>query len=249
MPTYSVDSKVFDLFPAFRRGVVIATQLNNQPGETNLGQLIVEASQALLSQAGEPEPERISVWKDAYTKLGVDPNKNTPSIKFLYDQIHKGKPPRSISKLVDIMNLVSLRWMAPCGGDDLLTILPGDLRLGFAQGDETFAPLFKAAAVESPTAGEVIYFTPQTKRVMCRRWTWRNADFSKITPETTDVAINIDIMTPPFSEEDVDTVLREIAGLLERHCGGRTACHTLSPAAPSFEFIAEPAPEHRSKPR
>ena len=236
MPTYSVEPKIFELFPAFRRGVVIATQLDNRSSESDLGECITEASNALLSSLSETEPDRISVWNDAYLKLGVDPKKFTPSVKFLYEQIRKGKPPRSISKIVDVMNLESLRWMAPCGGDDLKTILPGDIRLGFAQGDESFAPLFKAAAFESPTPGEVIYYTPQTKKVMCRRWTWRNADFSKITSETTDVAINIDIMAPPFSETDVDTVLSETAALLERCCEGRTVCHKLHPGAPSFEF-------------
>ena len=234
MPKYVVEPEIFDLFPAFRRGVVIATQLDNRSSESDLGQLIAESAKAALTS--ETEPDRISVWKDAYLKLRVDPNKYTLSIKFLYDQIRKGKPPRSISKIVDIMNLVSLRWMAPCGGDDLKTILPGDLRLGLAQGDESFAPLFKATSFDSPVEGEVIYYTPQTKRVMCRRWTWRNADFSKITPETTAVAINIDIMAPPFSENDVEAALAELAGLLERYCGGRTAQYKLHPGAPSFEF-------------
>ncbi len=234
MPKYFVEQAIFDLFPAFRRGVIIATQLDNRSTESALGPLIAESAKAALT--AETEPARISVWKDTYLKLRVDPDKYTPSIKFLYDQIRKGKPPRSISNIVDIMNLVSLRWMAPCGGDDLKTILPGDLTLGIAQGDESFAPLFKATSFESPLEGEVIYYTPQTKRVMCRRWTWRNADFSKITPETTSVAINIDIMTPPFSENDVEAALSELAGLLERHCGGRTAQYKLHPGAPSFEF-------------
>jgi len=234
MPTYSVDPKIFELFPAFRRGVVVATHLDNSSPDPELGKLILEAAETMLATTAEPD--RIAVWNNAYLKLGVDPKKFTPSIKFLYEQTRKGKPPRSISKIVDIMNLVSLRRMAPCGGDDLQSILPSDIRLGFAQGDETFAPLFRATAFDNPTAGEVIYFTPQTKRVMCRRWTWRNADFSKITPETNSVAINIDIMAPPFADSDVDAALSEMAGLLERHCGGQTLCHKLLPSAPSFDF-------------
>lgn len=231
MPTYSVDPKIFELFPAFRRGVVVATNLDNTASAPELGQLIMEASQA---PAGEPPA--ISVWNEAYLKLGVDPKKFTPSIKFLYEQIRKGKPPRSISKIVDVMNLVSLRRMVPCGGDDLQSILPGDIRLGFAQGGETFAPLFKPAAFDNPVAGEVIYYTPQTQKVMCRRWTWRNADFSKITPETNAVAINIDVMAPPFSNSDVDAALAEMAALIEKYCGGQTVCHKLTAATPGFTF-------------
>jgi len=236
MATYSVDPEIFKLFPAFRRGVVVATQINNTAADPALANLIALAGDKMLVESTDAEPERISVWNNAYLKLGVDPKKFTPSIKFLYEQIRKGKPPRSISKIVDIMNLVSLRRMAPCGGDDLHTILPGDIHLGFAKGDESFAPLFKATAFENPTAGEVIYYTPQTKKVMCRRWTWRNADFSKIAPETTSVAINIDIMAPPFESGDVDAALAEMAELLERFCGAKTVCHTLSSSTPSFQL-------------
>lgn len=234
MPTYSVDPKLLELFPAFRRGVVVASNLDNTATEPELGKLIQEASDKVLAEAGEPQ--RISVWNETYSKLGVDPKKFTPSIKFLFEQIRKGKPPRSISKIVDVMNIMSLRLLAPCGGDDLGTILPDDIHLGFAKGDESFAPLFKATAIESPTEGEVIYYTPQTKKVMCRRWTWRNADFSKIAPATKSVAINIDIMTPPFAESDVDAALAATMELLERHCGGEMVCHKLTPNSPSFEF-------------
>jgi len=237
MPTYSVDPRIFTLFPAFRRGVVVATNLDNTTPDPALGALLPAAAEAMVgATAAESEPAQISVWNDAYLKLAVDPKKFTPSIKFLYEQTRKGKAPRSISKIVDIMNLVSLRRMAPCGGDDLQAILPGDICLGYAQGDETFAPLFKPAALDNPTPGEVIYYTPQTKKVMCRRWTWRNADFSKITPETKEVAINIDIMAPPFGEGDVDSALAEMAQLLEQYCSARTTCLKLTAATPSFTF-------------
>ena len=237
MPVYSVDPKIFTLFPAFRRGVVVATNLDNTTPDPALGALLPAAAKAMVAaSAAEIEPAQISVWNDAYLKLAVDPKKFTPSIKFLYEQTRKGKPPRSISKIVDIMNLVSLRRMAPCGGDDLQSILPGDISLGYAQGDETFAPLFKPTAFDNPPAGEVIYYTPQTKKVMCRRWTWRNADFSKITPETKEVAINIDIMAPPFGEADVDSALAELAQLLEQYCGAHTTRHKLTAATPTFAF-------------
>lgn len=232
MPTYFVEPKIFEIFPAFQRGVVMATNIDNTTSDPELGTLLLEAA----SHPPAEEPAAISVWNAAYLKLGVDPQKFTPSIKFLYEQIRKGKPPRSISKIVDIMNLVSLRRMAPCGGDDLLSILPGDLRLGFANGGETFAPLFKPTAFDNPVSGEVIYYTPQTKQVMCRRWTWRNADFSKITAYTSRVAINIDIMAPPLADGDVDSALAEMAQLLEKRCGARTVCHKLTASTPSFEF-------------
>jgi DNA/RNA-binding domain of Phe-tRNA-synthetase-like protein len=178
----------------------------------------------------------MSIWNAAYQTFGADPDKFTPSIRFLYAQIRRSKPPRPISKLVDIMNAISIGWMAPCGGDDLDAMDGGDIVLGLAQGDESFAPLFKPAAVEIPLPGEVIYYTIPTRRVMCRRWTWRNADFSKIAPETRRVVINIDMMMPPFRTEDLQAATMEMEALLQQFCGAQTVSFVLSPDAPSFRF-------------
>jgi lysyl-tRNA synthetase class 2 len=226
-----VESAIFQMFPAFRRGVVVATGIDNSIADPETARLLSAA--AFNASA---EPTKIEVWNEAYRKFGADPDKHTPSIRFLYQQIQKGKPPRSISKVVDLFNIISLRWTAPCGGDDLGALEGGDLLLGLARGDETFAPLFKPTAIDHPSPGEVIYYTPQTRRVLCRRWTWRNADFSKISPATKAVAVNVDMMTPPFSEADLAAALRDLADMLRRFCGGEVRTHVLSPAAPSFVF-------------
>lgn len=231
MATYTVEPAVFEMFPAFRRGVVVATGIDNSSPDPETGRLLAEAAANASADSA-----KIGVWNAAYRKFGADPDKHTPSIRFLFQQIQKGKPPRSISKVVDLFNIISLRWAAPCGGDDLAALEGGDLLLGIARGDETFAPLFKPAAVEHPSPGEVIYYTPQTRRVLCRRWTWRNADFSKITPETKTVAINIDMMMPPFTAADLDSALGDLAEMLRRFCGGEVRTHVLSPAAPSFSL-------------
>lgn len=231
MATYTVEPAIFEIFPAFRRGVVVATGIDNSSANPETARLLTEAA-----SRANPEPEKIEVWNEAYRKFGADPDKHTPSIRFLFQQIQKGKPPRSISKVVDLFNIISLRWAAPCGGDDLASLEGGDLLLGIARGDETFAPLFKPAAVEHPSAGEVIYYTPQTRRVLCRRWTWRNADFSKIAPGTKAVAINVDMMMPPFTAADLDSALGDLAEMLRRFCGGEVRAHVLQPSSPSFSL-------------
>jgi DNA/RNA-binding domain of Phe-tRNA-synthetase-like protein len=231
MPVYSIDTQVFELFPEFTRGVIIATGLDNRDQDDS----ILKEGLVSAKASGEEAPQ-IAAWNDAYTKLGVDPKKFTPSIRFLNEQIRRGKPPRSINKIVDIMNITSIRWTIPCGGDDLRSIAPGDLRLSMATGNEVFAPLFKPTAIEHPNPGEVIYYTPQSNRVMCRRWTWRNADFSKITTETTSVAINIDFMIPPFKQHEVRTIGLQVASLLEQHCGAKTSLYELSAGTPTFQF-------------
>jgi DNA/RNA-binding domain of Phe-tRNA-synthetase-like protein len=236
MPVYSVEDRVFEMFPHYRRAVLVARDLDNSADDPETAAMLVEAASRVGPFPTETETARISVWNEAYKAFDADPDKFTPSIRFLYTQIRRSKPPRPISKLVDIMNAISIGWTAPCGGDDLDSMDDGDIVLGLAKGDETFAPLFKPAALENPLPGEVIYYTPQSKQVMCRRWTWRNGDFSKITPQTRNVAINIDMMSPPFRDLDLQAASMELKALLQQFCGGQSEIFTLSPDQPRFTF-------------
>jgi DNA/RNA-binding domain of Phe-tRNA-synthetase-like protein len=234
MAVCAIEPAVFEMFPIFRRGVIVATGIDNQGENPETPRLLAEAVSRVGVSPDATEEERISLWNAAYLKFGANPKRYTPSIRFLYEQIHKGKPPRSISKAVDIMNATSIKWVMPCGGDDLDSLEGGDLLLGIARGDETFAPLFKPDGVEHPDAGEIIYYVPQTKRVMCRRWTWRNADFSKVTPETKSLLLNFNMMMPPFTDADMETALNELATQIQQICGGTTKTGVLSPSNPAI---------------
>jgi DNA/RNA-binding domain of Phe-tRNA-synthetase-like protein len=241
---YKVEQELFEMFPAFRRGVLIATGVDNSAADPETSRLLSTAARDANHDLSASERQRVDVWNAAYSRFGSDPNRYTPSIRFLHEQIRRGKPPRSISKLVDLFNVVSLKWMAPCGGDDLDSLCGGDLCLGFAHGDETFAPLFKPLATEHPIPREVIYYTIPTRRVLCRRWTWRNSDFSKIRPETKTVAINIDAMMPPLDVTDLEKALCDLTKLVERFCGGSTSMHILEPSNPQILLEGSINPGH-----
>lgn len=236
MSSYTIDNSVFEMFPGFRRGVVVATGIDNRHAAPEAAQQLSRAVSLVSPTPSATETLRIEAWNSAYAKFGVDPNRFTPSIRFLFEQIRRGKPPRSINTAVDIMNASSIRWMTPCGGDDLGALDGGDLRLGIAQGDETFAPLFKPTSVDHPNPGEIIYFTPQSNRVLCRRWTWRNSDFSKLTADTKTLGINIDMIMPPLIESDLECALQDVSKLIAKYCGGSTTCHILSPSRPRIEI-------------
>lgn len=233
---YKVDNDLFAMFPAFRRGVVVARGVQNSGSNHDAAQLLASATSEASHALTSSEQARIAVWNEAFLAFGSDPNRYTPSIRFLREQVARQKPPRSISRLVDLFNASSLRWTAPCGGDDLDCLDGGDLQLGFARGDETFAPLFKPSAIDKPIPGEVIYYTTPSRRVLCRRWTWRNSDFSKITPETRTVAINVDMMVPPFGESDLSIALEVLAQHVQEFCGGTTSIHILDPNNPEFKI-------------
>lgn len=193
---YCIAPEVLRMFPDFHRGVVVASHAENGPSDpeilSSLRGLEKKIKNGQLDLAADP---RLKVWEDAYVKFGSNPKKYTPSIVFLVSRIKEGRSTRSISTIVDLFNIISLRYLIPCGGDDIDTV-EGDLTLGIATGKETFAPLFKPDAVEHPSPGEVIFFNQKSGRVFCRRWTWRNADFSKITEQTNNLVINVDGLGP-----------------------------------------------------
>ena len=103
----------------------------------------------------------------------------------------------------------------------------GDVTLGRAISDETFAPIFKPEEIEHPDSGEVIYVNRPTKRVLCRRWNWRNADFPKLAAETRNLAINVDGMMPAIGRPEIEEAAEGLKELLLRFCGGRTSVHYL----------------------
>jgi DNA/RNA-binding domain of Phe-tRNA-synthetase-like protein len=218
---FCIEDGVFQLFPQFCRGVVIADGIDNSRPSPQIQKLLREQAEQMQldSTIDVSAHPRLQVWKEAYRQFGSNPNKFTPSIVFLAKQIKAGKPVRSISPAVDAFNSISVKYLIPSGGDDMNSV-EGDVTLGRAAADETFAPIFKPEEIEHPEAGEVIYVNRRTKRVLCRRWNWRNADFSKITPETKRLAINVDGMIPAISRNEIHQAAEELKHLLLQHCGG-----------------------------
>jgi lysyl-tRNA synthetase class 2 len=209
------------MFPQFCRAVVVAAGVDNSRSSPELEERLREQAEKMqrnpaIDLATNP---RLLAWKDAYRQFGSNPNKFTPSIVFLAKQVKSGKSVRSISPAVDAFNLISIKHVIPCGGDDMDSVA-GDVTLGRAMADETFAPIFKPEEIEHPDAGEVIYVNRQTKRVLCRRWNWRNADFSKILPGTRNLAINVDGMQPAIGRPEIEEAAETLKHLLIQYCGG-----------------------------
>ncbi len=225
---FCVEEAVFRIFPQFCRGIVMAAGIDNSRPAPELEALLREQEERVRQdpQVDPATHPRLLAWKDAYRQLGSNPNKFTPSIVFLAKQVKSGKQVRSISPAVDAFNLISIQHLIPCGGDDMNTV-EEDLTLGRAAADETFAPIFKPEEIEHPDAGEIIYVNRKTKRVLCRRWNWRNGDFSKITPETKNVAINVDGMMPTISRQEIEQAAEGLKDLLARFCGGNLSIHYL----------------------
>ena len=201
------------------RGVVIARGVNNNGENQKLLGLLrkveQEATQDESLQDIKNHP-RVASWRQAYSDFGSNPNKFYSSIESLARRARRGDQVPYINTLVALFNYFSLRHMVPSGGDDLDRV-DGKLCLTLAKGDEPFT-LLNSDVVEYPVPGEVIYV--DNCKVMCRRWNWRQGDQTKITPATTNVAINVDCL-PPVSREEAEAITSELADLVKEFCGGR----------------------------
>jgi lysyl-tRNA synthetase class 2 len=228
-----VSPDVFALFPDYIRGVVVGHKIDNRGEKEGLVSLLRQAEQAATRDAALQEIKihpKLASWRQAYTKFGINPNKFYSSIESLCRRARRGDQLPYINTAVALFNYFSLKHIVPSGGDDL-TAVRGDLRLTIARGDEPFTP-FNAETVEHPQAGEVVYV--DDSYVMCRCWNWRQGYQTRLSPETSDIAINIDCL-PPFTGSDAGAITAELAGLLKEFCGGEVKYALLTPGRNEFE--------------
>lgn len=233
---YGVDSQVFEKFPGFRRIVVVARNLDNSGESPELALLLKEREAAVRSGDLEnfKEHPSLAAWIKTFAALGINPNKFPPSIVNLVKRVRSGKDLPYINSLVAAFNCISLKYLLPCGGDDLAAVT-GDLRLGLAAGTEIYVPLGRPDEREHPKAGEIIYFDTGNQEVFCRAWCWKNGDRSKLTAATRRAAVNVDVMAP-VGLELAERAAAELAALLERFTGATTSLHWLTPETPEFTF-------------
>jgi DNA/RNA-binding domain of Phe-tRNA-synthetase-like protein len=219
-----IDQEIFDRFPDFRRGVIIVSDVENTLSDDVISALL---NGEIQKQVGVNllDNEFVKAWDSVYLQLGSNPNKFPPSIKSLLKRVAKSGGFPFINSIVALFNYVSIKYLIPCGGDDVQKI-EGNLRLGPSKGNEIFMPL-GSESKETPDAGEVIYFDDKTLNVMCRRWNWRNGDFTKILLTTKKLVINIDGIAP-VSRSVIESARDELAALLVERCRAKVSTGLLA---------------------
>jgi lysyl-tRNA synthetase class 2 len=233
MTEIRIHAEIFKEYPTFRRGIVIARNMDNQGHsielEDLLNETITRAAQQPIDLKADP---RAAAWNDAHRQFGSNPNKFPPAHCALLKRVQKqGATIPFINKVVAIMNINSIRDATPVGGDDVIRA-GGSLELRFADGSETFTPLGSPDVVEQPVPGEVIYVVPESKEVMCRRWNWRNGHKTRIAEDTRIIVMNIDGLGEDSKARSIGTRDR-VAQMLETYCQADVATTLLSSSQPA----------------
>jgi DNA/RNA-binding domain of Phe-tRNA-synthetase-like protein len=138
-----------------------------------------------------------------------------PSVWAVTKRVVKGGELPTINDLVDLYNYICLKYVVPVGGEDL-DKCEGEIELMYASGDDKFMEI---GGIENnpPEKGEIVY--KDDAGVLCRKFNWKEADRTKLTEDTKNAVIVIEVL-PPISRETLEKAVSEFKDLVQKYCGG-----------------------------
>jgi tyrosyl-tRNA synthetase len=231
---FGIDKAVFEKFPNYCVGLVYATNIQNRESGMTEKDLLERAEEyARLSVQGVQVKEHpsIALWRDAFSLVGINPNKHRCSIEALLLRITKGDSLPNVNALVDIVNSISLKYLVPAGSHDI-RLDYGDIQVRFSAENEEFAPI-GSETKENVPAGELVY--GDAHGIRTRKWVWRQSERSKSTIETSTAILPIDGFIGS-TDSDVKKASIELASLLEKELGAKTEVYFLSEETPSVSL-------------
>ena len=221
-------------FPTFRVGMVVATGLRVTPERpTALAALIAAEERATGLAIGDAplgDVPELGAWREAYRQFGVKKTSYRSSVERLVKKARQGDELPRINTLVDVYNLISLRYQMPVGADDLDQVI-SPVAYRFSRPGDSFIPLGDPESAEDPPLpGEVVY--ADANRVLCRRWNWYQDARSAISTGTTRALLNVEAIEPA-SAARVEAATAELAALLAEFCGAQASWQVFDAAHPS----------------
>ncbi|HBT48885.1 MAG: B3/4 domain protein [Caldanaerobacter subterraneus] len=231
---FIIEEEVFKVLPNVCFGVIVAKGIDNHGTNDKILALLDESIKLTIekfSGANIKEHPDILCYREAFKKLGINPNKFHCSVEALTTRVLKNGQIPAINNVVNLVNAMSLKYTLPIGAHDLKKA-EGNLKVGFTKGGELFVP-FGQTEPEYVEKGELVY--ADEKMIKTRRWIWRQSEIGKITDESTDIFIPID----GFTDCNKDAVLKardEIAEYFEKFFGTKTSAFFLDSSNPSIEI-------------
>lgn len=216
MPRFGYDPEITARFPTVVGGAIHAVGLTNGPSPDALTRAFGNEQAATLARIGAmplSELPSLGAWRRVFRGFGVDPTGYRSAAESLLRRLTKQGSIPSINSLVDIGNLVSIRYGLPVAMFDQ-RLATGGTTVRFASGEESFTDLGSGER-ESPEPGEVI-FIDDAGLVSARRWCWRQSAESASRLETTDVLVTVEGHHDGASE-DIAAALADLETLLTEH--------------------------------
>ena len=231
---FSYHPDVIERYPTIRAGVVHAVGLSSGPSPAALEDEF-RAQQgtsrsALEGRALSAVPS-IAAWRRAFSSFGVKPTQYRNAAEALLRRLVKRGGIPSINLLVDVANLVAIRYALPVAAFDQLEVT-GATEVRFADGSERFTDL-GSGPTEAPRPGEVV-FVDRAGLVSARRWCWRQSRQSATGPHTVEALFTVE-GHHNTAAEDVAAAVNDVALFLGQYQpSARLEVSLLSPESPRF---------------
>lgn len=205
--------EILEQFPEINAAVIWVDSFDNLPEHPAVEDLLAESESFIRERcpdrASIAQQQPIAAWRDAYSRMGLKPNRYPCATEQLMRRIVDGKPMPRIAALVDLGNAAALRHMIPVAPFDLARVQEF-CEVRYASGTERFWPI-NAGEPDAIPEGEVV-FADDSADLISRRWAWRQSDKGKITPETQQLVIVAEAMHDGGAE-----TVREAGEFLARH--------------------------------
>ena len=195
MQAFVVADEIFTRVPEVCFGIVIARGVRQPGADSPAGQAIltgltqaIELARIKFMGTNVKSHPDILPYRNAFERLGINPNRFPGSIEAMVGRIAKGGSPPSINPAVDLANTMGLRYTLPLGVHDL-DCYTGSIEVRMSREGDIFTP-FGTTIAETVPPGEVVY--ADEKEIRTRRWIWRQGEYSKATAASTNLFYPID---------------------------------------------------------
>jgi DNA/RNA-binding domain of Phe-tRNA-synthetase-like protein len=233
MIVFQYDPAILARFPTIACGVILAQNMANGPTPDSLQTMYQAEQQATLQRIGATPLSQIpslSAWRSAFRGFDVDPTQYRGAAEALLRRMTKKGDIPSINLLVDLGNLVSIRYALPVAVFDTRT-LQGSVTVHFADGSERYTTLGESG-IDHPLPGEVV-FSDESNMVIARRWCWRQSEQSAATAETRSAIITVEAHHTG-GHRDIEAALNDLLALLQEYTGGNFISAVLDAEHPAL---------------
>lgn len=222
-------------YPQIVGGAILAQNVTNGPTPAPLQELYQAEQQRVLQRLGNTplsQVESLAAWRRAFRGFGVDPTQYRSAAEALLRRLTKKGSIPGINLLVDLGNLVSIRYGLPVAVFDRRA-LQGTVTVHFADGSERYSELGESEE-DHPEPGEVV-FSDETKLVIARRWCWRQSEPGAAIDQTRECLITIEAHHAT-GRQDIEAALHDLLTLLKEYAGGTTTSAILDAHHPCFIY-------------
>lgn len=233
MSIFQYSDQIISNYPQVVGGVILAKGMSNTPTSAALRELYLAEQRAVKARIGDTplsELPSLSAWRRAISAFGVSPTKYRSAAEALLRRLTKKGDIPVINTLVDIGNLVSIRYGLPVAIFDSREI-SGTVTVGYSDGTEKYTELGNDAVLH-PEVGEVI-FSDEQQMVIARRWCWRQSATSAANAGTANAIITVEAQHER-GHEVAQQAVDDLLDLLNSYVGGSFESAILSAENPSI---------------